>query len=629
MKYNLNFLSGDLPTPDIANEEIVNANIGAIFVGSEQDIYTKVQHTKPANISDWVKIYPPANSSQFNVDIDGIYTIPIGDILNFNGADGLYTKFESNALFISGNILSDNVPPTSIPTPTNRTYIYIDLTTNDVYINDNTSWLLLPVNTINIVDNLDGTFTYDGSNTFTGTDDQNTSEVTVSPTISGESLNLNTLLTTINTSFYNISNPIALFEIFTIRGLTITCKSQSRIVDTVSYSWSTNNVGAVITASTSANTDITFTTTGTYNITLTVTDSYGVSSSITQEIAVSKSLYVGGLQASFYKLQDAVSWINSNVTSGDITNWTIYVDGITTDTSPVTLNLAKICIRNYGQISTGLVIDTTGTYIITGSSVFYTGINAGNNIGIDITGTNVVLNISQVKIESAISFTPIINITGSNCTVNATGINIVGAYCLLTNSTTVLNLYESFITATKCAMQLLNSSLNIQNLVVDSIANLHSTDHINNALCNILGCTGTVKGLIVNGVSDGTTTYHAILITPSNGTTTPLYFINSYVKLTGFSTITSGTNIVSALFCKDSSVATQPIFVTGFGCNSSAIALVLVSSILSTITKFTLYNNFLMGTAALLITSDINIITVGVNTIELFENTLQGQVLST
>jgi hypothetical protein len=623
--FNLSFLSSNTPIPDITVNQVANANIGAVFVGNTNDVYVRINKTFPTILGDWLKVYPTENTSYFKINDD---IITILDTILFTGNNGATTILDdiTKTILISGNILSGSDTPSITPDPDDKTYFYIKTSTNELYLWNLSAWVLLSFGSVSITDNLDGTYTMDGL-TFDGTDDQDTTEVTISPTIEGET-NLETLLTDLTNETYNVSAPFAQFEIFDKKGLGLTCKSYSQGVGALTYSWSTTG-SSVISDDTLVNTDILFSTPGNYVITLTVTDASGTIGTSEKEVNVENIIYVGGLQASYYALQDAVDWINNNISIGDIPSWSIYVEGITTDSSPVTINKAKIHIRFYGKISTGLVINASGDYYIEGSTVFYPAINAGNNVGINISGNSVNLYLSSIRIESTISFTPIINITGTSCTINGTGVYIKGPYGILTNSTTTLTLYESFIEATKCAANLVDSTIQIHNLVVDSFANLDNTDHINHSLVMINGCKGTIKGLVVNGVADGSTAYYAITIIPSASYTTKLYFLDGYVKLTGFSTITNGTNIVSALFCKDISAPTQSIIVRDFGCNCTAVALTLVSNAISTANSFLITRAYLLGAASLLVNNSGDTISQGTGNFSLYKNTLNGSVLST
>lgn len=159
-------IEGTTETPNPIDSCVCNAYIGAVFVGTTNRIFIKVDDSNPCVEEDWVEIT--------NVDASGFFFAFVGDsgfktvtnesVLTLNGVSGITVGINNNLFTIDGHLYSSSAAPVAPPTETHHLSFHINTTNNNIYAWNPTTnqWALIKTaETITtLVNNGNGTYTY-------------------------------------------------------------------------------------------------------------------------------------------------------------------------------------------------------------------------------------------------------------------------------------------------------------------------------------------------------------------------------------------------------------------------------------------------------------------------------------
>ncbi|MCB1711049.1 MAG: hypothetical protein KDH96_00785 [Candidatus Riesia sp.] len=163
-------IEGTTETPNPIDSCVCNAYIGAVFVGTTNRIFIKVDDSNPCVEEDWLEIT--------NVDASGFIFAFVGDVgvktvtnesvITLNGTNGITVGINNSLFTIDGHLYSSSAAPVTPPTETHHLSFHINTTNNNVYAWNPTSnqWVLIKTaETITtLVNNGNGTYTYTNEN---------------------------------------------------------------------------------------------------------------------------------------------------------------------------------------------------------------------------------------------------------------------------------------------------------------------------------------------------------------------------------------------------------------------------------------------------------------------------------
>lgn len=132
---------GDTETPDINDVCVCNAYIGALFVGTTNRIFTRVDESDPCNVNDWIELDQSAGYS-YSILADDTNTkvVASGNTLTFDGINGLSTTISGNTVAFNGHLYATTANPSSAPSQPSQMSLHLNVLTNGLYLwNPNTS----------------------------------------------------------------------------------------------------------------------------------------------------------------------------------------------------------------------------------------------------------------------------------------------------------------------------------------------------------------------------------------------------------------------------------------------------------------------------------------------------------
>lgn len=159
-------INGLTPTPELSDPCVANAFIGAIFVGTTNRIFIRVDFTVPPDVDDWIELTNINGGFTFEItdEFANDTTVEANDIINFNGINGITIKLDGQELIFNGHVLNGTSNPSATPTDPTVVSFYLNRNTNKVYVWNPTAsiWVLVSgVETITtLVNNGNGTYTY-------------------------------------------------------------------------------------------------------------------------------------------------------------------------------------------------------------------------------------------------------------------------------------------------------------------------------------------------------------------------------------------------------------------------------------------------------------------------------------
>jgi hypothetical protein len=159
-------VAGTTEIPEVVNDICVcNAHIGAIFVGTTNRVFVRVDVTIPCDDSDWVELDQSAGftftfigDAGTNLDVDN------ADQITLDGVNGLTASISGTTISLNGHLYSSNLAPSGTPTDPTQVSIHLNTANNSVYVwNPNTStWVIISKGetVTTLINNGNGTYTY-------------------------------------------------------------------------------------------------------------------------------------------------------------------------------------------------------------------------------------------------------------------------------------------------------------------------------------------------------------------------------------------------------------------------------------------------------------------------------------
>jgi len=166
-------ISGTTETPDVAELTgcVCNAYIGAIFVGTTDRIFVRIDNTIPCDNGDWVELTNIGGGYTFTFidDVAASKIVNDGDTLTFNGLNGnTVTITGGNTININGHYYTSTSNPSGTPIEPTQVSFHLNTATNAVYIwnPSSTAWILVSkAETVTtLVNNGGGSYTYTSEN---------------------------------------------------------------------------------------------------------------------------------------------------------------------------------------------------------------------------------------------------------------------------------------------------------------------------------------------------------------------------------------------------------------------------------------------------------------------------------
>lgn len=168
-KYNI---IGITPQPDLNNKTVRFALIGAIFIGSDNSVWQKVNKKYNRDINNWRLV----NYLDFNFNIND-KSIKLGNTVTIVEDNGIDIINSSNEIEFNLRVLDGVIDPVVDP-GTDDLWIYINTVGNSIWYWYNNQWNTNSGGSTTLVNNGNGTYSY-GAITWTGTDDQTSDEILV------------------------------------------------------------------------------------------------------------------------------------------------------------------------------------------------------------------------------------------------------------------------------------------------------------------------------------------------------------------------------------------------------------------------------------------------------------------
>lgn len=159
-------INGTTATPELDDPCVANAYIGAIFVGTTNRIFIRVDFTVPPEVEDWIELTNINGGFTFEITDEFAQDtiVESNDVVNFAGINGITVKLDGQELIFNGHVLNGTSNPSGTPVDPTVVSFYLNRNTNKVYVWNPTAsiWVLVSgVETITtLVNNGNGTYTY-------------------------------------------------------------------------------------------------------------------------------------------------------------------------------------------------------------------------------------------------------------------------------------------------------------------------------------------------------------------------------------------------------------------------------------------------------------------------------------
>lgn len=163
-------IEGNTEEPNTIDHCVCHAYIGAVFVGTTNRIFIRVDESDPCSADDWLEI-TNADSTAFTfayVGDTGVKVVNNQDTLILNGINGFTVSIAGSTFTMDGHLYSSNSAPVSPPIEAQYLSMHINTTNNNIYAWNPTlqQWVLIKTaETITtLVNNGNGTYTYTSEN---------------------------------------------------------------------------------------------------------------------------------------------------------------------------------------------------------------------------------------------------------------------------------------------------------------------------------------------------------------------------------------------------------------------------------------------------------------------------------
>lgn len=543
--------------------------LGGIIALSNNIIYRRIAESTPCNISDYVVETFDALSGSYNFTIsDGVNTelITSSETLFILGQNGVkVTVTPIDTVIVDGLKTYGTTDPSGTPVAPTQVNFYFNTTTNALF-----GWNPISNSWQQLIAGFAG---------------------------SGSPL------------------PVANFTL-TKRALTAianaTSSTSTQQAVSLTYLWtSTPSLGVSFSASTGSTTNITFANPGNYEIVLTVTDALGHTATESRLVSVDRTLNVKGSyidENGFDTLAAAINWLTTN-DSANADKYTIYINSLTSDSSPVTItNNAKIKFNAGGRIDVKLIIAANIglEYNWSGVSQNFIAINSSLDNCIEVP-SNSKLYLNNLRINTNTNTKScIINTGGNSVTLDLFNVRLTGSGTGITSIDGVTTTANN-VRITKSSIDTkIGININkVTDLYIDSVVS-----YVTDQSMNLTNCTGVVKDSYFEST---TTTSSMIILATSN-----LIFNSVFAR---FSNNAASSSFYAVMHISSSGLVLKLMHVTLDGNNSSG--LIVLNSITSA--NISVSQSEIKGNVALGIYSTIPTSATWSNA-KLYNNIIEGTI---
>lgn len=159
-------ISGETETPLTSDPCVCSAWIGAIYIGTTNRIFVRVDNTNPCNVNDWVELTNVNGGFTFRFTGDDatLKNVSSNDNITLDGINGLSTTISGNTISINGHLYSSSSNPSGTPTDPSQVSFHLNTTSTTLFVwkPSTSTWVSIskPETVTTLVNNNNGTYTY-------------------------------------------------------------------------------------------------------------------------------------------------------------------------------------------------------------------------------------------------------------------------------------------------------------------------------------------------------------------------------------------------------------------------------------------------------------------------------------